>query len=108
MIRGFDIYSLRSGTPLCSLDHEVRAGHPTPVLWLHGGLALLGGTTAGQLTLWDVMNTHEMNDADDHPAARVLYRLPLPNQAMSVAIAVSALCSMIAYILLSMIHLGAL
>ena len=101
MTRGFDIYSLRSGAPLCSLDHEIRGGYPTPVLWLHVGLALLGGTTAGQLTLWDVMNVNEVHGADGHPVARVLYRLPLPSQATSLAIAVRASCSFMPYTLLT-------
>ncbi|KAI1785652.1 WD40-repeat-containing domain protein [Ganoderma leucocontextum] len=89
VVRGFDIYSLRTGAPLCSLDQDMRRTFPTPVLWIHGGLALLGGTTTGQLTLWDVMDVDEKGKGKgDQPLGpRVLYRLALPEHAMSLAIA---------------------
>ena len=87
-VRGFDIYSLASGVPLCTVDHEIRRKVPTPAIWIHGGLAILGGSTAGQLTLWDVKNVHDPREANGPAVARVLYRLPVPKQAEAVAIAV--------------------
>ncbi len=86
-VRGFDVYSLGSGAPLCTVDHEIRRRIPTPSIWIHGSCALLGGSTAGQLTLWDVMNIDDAREEDKHPD--ILYRLPIPDQAEAVAIAVS-------------------
>ncbi|KAI1783122.1 WD40-repeat-containing domain protein [Ganoderma leucocontextum] len=96
VIRGFDIYSLSTGILLCSLDHDIRRTIPTQVHWIHGGLAVVGGSTAGQLTIWDVSHLSDHRAGDQNLGrGRVLYRLPLPEHAMSVAIAVSPTYSLV-------------
>ncbi|OSC99346.1 WD40 repeat-like protein, partial [Trametes coccinea BRFM310] len=54
VLHGFDIYSMQSGAPLCAIEHDNRGAYPIPVTFIHGGLALLGGSTTGELMIWDV------------------------------------------------------
>ncbi|EIW80321.1 hypothetical protein CONPUDRAFT_73472 [Coniophora puteana RWD-64-598 SS2] len=50
---GFDIYDLVLGTLLASFTHKVGRKLRIPVLFLHSGGALIGGTTTGNITMWD-------------------------------------------------------
>ncbi|KAI1785298.1 WD40-repeat-containing domain protein [Ganoderma leucocontextum] len=88
-LRGCDVYSLTSGVRLCATNHEILENYPTPVLWIHGGLALLEGSTAGQLTLWDLVDHLEGKGKVD-PRPRILYRLPIPKSANVMSISVRA------------------
>lgn len=59
---GFDLYEINSGRPLGTLkDKELQvsdtpdpAGYPAPVLFIHGGCVLLGGSRVGKVYLWDI------------------------------------------------------
>ena len=54
---GFDVYDLDTGVCLASFADVSGGGERiVPVLFLHGGRALLGGGTAGRATLWNVHN----------------------------------------------------
>ncbi|RPD67767.1 WD40 repeat-like protein [Lentinus tigrinus ALCF2SS1-7] len=86
--RGFDVYSLASGDPVCTVDHKVLRKVPTPAIWIHGGFALLGGTTAGQLTVWDITDFLGREEGAGPAEVRVLYQLSIPKQAECLAIAV--------------------
>ncbi|CDO75320.1 hypothetical protein BN946_scf184517.g3 [Trametes cinnabarina] len=91
VLRGFDIYSMQSGAPLCAIEHDNRGAYPIPVLFIHGGLALFGGSTTGELMIWDVIDTESGNvvlntpEKDDHQP-RLLHVLPVPQQAKALAI----------------------
>ncbi|TFK79939.1 WD40 repeat-like protein [Polyporus arcularius HHB13444] len=87
--RGFDIYSLASGDPLCTIKHKILRKVATPAIWIHGGFALLGGTTSGKLTVWDVTDFLRREDDDAAAEVRVLYELPIPKEAEALAVAVS-------------------
>ena len=54
MSTGFDIYDLDSDEPVMSMTHAIRKQIGPPVLFVHGGQALLGGSSTGRVDLWDV------------------------------------------------------
>ncbi|KAI9057524.1 WD40 repeat-like protein [Trametes sanguinea] len=56
MVSGFDLYDLTSQAVLRSFTHPVESLRAVPVLFVHGGHALLGGSTTGQIHLWNSHN----------------------------------------------------
>ena len=54
MCSGFDIYDAETGLPIASLTHAVNQVHAVPVRFIHGGHAVLGGSTVGEAHIWDV------------------------------------------------------
>ncbi|KAL1937980.1 hypothetical protein VTO73DRAFT_12730 [Trametes versicolor] len=91
VIRGFEIHSMTTGAPLCSINNDAGDASPTPVLFVHGGLALLGGSTAGMLRIWDVLDTAtgdvELNvPEEEDPEPEVMHELPIPYHAKTLAI----------------------
>ncbi|KAJ2985919.1 hypothetical protein NUW54_g9980 [Trametes sanguinea] len=63
---GFDVYSLRSGSPQYFLPIEVRQRRSVPVLFIHGGNALVAGSTTGKIVLWDI-NTRRRHQTLSFP-----------------------------------------
>ncbi|KAL7279728.1 hypothetical protein ACG7TL_006135 [Trametes sanguinea] len=57
LVNGFDIYDLEAGSLVLSLFHKVGKQYMVPVLYVHGGNAILGGSTVGYLDLWYVEGT---------------------------------------------------
>ncbi|KAH9896046.1 WD40-repeat-containing domain protein [Cubamyces lactineus] len=57
MVNGFDVYDLDTGAVVLSLFHKVGKEYPVPVQYVHGGNAILGGSTVGMLDLWYVEGT---------------------------------------------------
>lgn len=53
-LTGFDIYALKTMRSEGSYPHTVGEIYATPVLFVHGGNAVLGGSVVGQVGLWDV------------------------------------------------------
>ncbi|KAL7280514.1 hypothetical protein ACG7TL_005446 [Trametes sanguinea] len=51
---GFDIYSLKSGSPQYFLPTEVKHRRAIPVLFNHGGNTLVGGSTTGEVFVWEI------------------------------------------------------
>ncbi|PIL28478.1 hypothetical protein GSI_08516 [Ganoderma sinense ZZ0214-1] len=51
---GFDIYLLDSGKLLHTFEHDVGERLPTPVLFIHNGQAVVGGSTVGRVNMWDL------------------------------------------------------
>ncbi|CDO72145.1 hypothetical protein BN946_scf184962.g88 [Trametes cinnabarina] len=56
MVSGFDLYSLTSQAPVKSFTQPVEELRAVPVIFVHGGHALLGGSTTGTVHLWNVHN----------------------------------------------------
>ena len=54
-LTGFDIYALETMESEGSLSHTVGDVYPVPVLFVHGGTAILGGSTVGEVELWNVI-----------------------------------------------------
>ncbi|KAI0364053.1 WD40 repeat-like protein [Pilatotrama ljubarskyi] len=54
VISGFDVYAVDSGAAVCSFGHTVGEFRKVPVLFVHDGLALVGGNMHGDVHLWDV------------------------------------------------------
>lgn len=54
VVTGFDIYCADTGEAVCSVGHTVQELRKVPVLFIHGGLALLGGNPRGDVHLWDM------------------------------------------------------
>ncbi|KAH9856305.1 WD40-repeat-containing domain protein [Lenzites betulinus] len=53
LLTGFDLYSTSSGKLVRALGHDVGAKRATPVRFIESGSALVGGTTMGELMIWD-------------------------------------------------------
>ncbi|KAI1790680.1 WD40-repeat-containing domain protein, partial [Ganoderma leucocontextum] len=49
---GFHIYRLDNGSPIAHFEQEGNEARPLPVVWLHGGRAILGGSTLGSINIW--------------------------------------------------------
>ncbi|KAI9069597.1 WD40 repeat-like protein [Trametes sanguinea] len=91
--RGFDVYSMQSGAPLCAIEQDNPGFHPLPVLFIHGGLALVGGSVLGELNIWDVMDTESGTPSLNTPESddlqpRVIDTLRIPKRAKILAISV--------------------
>ncbi|RPD60446.1 WD40 repeat-like protein, partial [Lentinus tigrinus ALCF2SS1-7] len=53
-LSGFGIYSLRSGDLIRAFGHEVGHKRATPVKFIESGKAIVGGTTVGEVNIWDI------------------------------------------------------
>ncbi|KAI1783092.1 WD40-repeat-containing domain protein [Ganoderma leucocontextum] len=54
MASGFDIYETATGNSLGTLNHAVGRVFAVPVLFVHGGNAVIAGSTVGEVHLWNV------------------------------------------------------
>ncbi|KAI0667015.1 WD40-repeat-containing domain protein [Trametes maxima] len=54
LVYGFDIYDLNTGTLALAVSHDNGEEYPVPVLYIHGGRAIIGGSTVGSLNIWYV------------------------------------------------------
>ena len=57
MLTGFELFLMKAPAevePLFSFKQDVGAGHALPVRFLHGDHAIVGGTSHGQVNLWDI------------------------------------------------------
>ncbi|KAH7917003.1 hypothetical protein BV22DRAFT_1135792 [Leucogyrophana mollusca] len=50
---GFDIYDLHTGAPVLNLSHDASLALQVPVRFIHRGFAVLGGSTTGDVRIWD-------------------------------------------------------
>ncbi|TFK80345.1 YVTN repeat-like/Quino protein amine dehydrogenase [Polyporus arcularius HHB13444] len=50
---GFDIYETETGESVGTLAHPVSGMFAVPVLYVHGGNAVIGGSTCGEVHVWD-------------------------------------------------------
>ncbi|KAG2098114.1 hypothetical protein BD769DRAFT_1368948, partial [Suillus cothurnatus] len=50
---GFDLYQLETGEPWGCLQQAISTGLWVPVKYIHSGFAVMGGSTSGQLDIWD-------------------------------------------------------
>ncbi|KAH7903819.1 WD40-repeat-containing domain protein [Hygrophoropsis aurantiaca] len=55
---GFDVYDLEVSAPIMTLTHDVKRRLPVPVLFIHRGNAILGGSTSGKASLWTSAGKH--------------------------------------------------
>ncbi|KAI0351495.1 WD40 repeat-like protein [Trametes cingulata] len=85
---GFDIYDLDSGSPEAFLPAGPGACRAVPVLFIHGGNALLSGSTTGQVALWDVdrrRRHHTLLHADDEVVLAIAAHYLEPSDRFLVA-----------------------
>ncbi|KAI0648768.1 WD40-repeat-containing domain protein [Trametes meyenii] len=88
----FNVFSMRTGAPLGAIEREGRSEvYPLPVLFIHGSLALLIGSTTGDINVWDVLDTitegPQLNVPETEEArAQVLHTLSIPRRAKALAI----------------------
>ena len=54
LTKGFDVYRMETEEPVASFVHEVGDPMPTPVLFTHGGRAIVGRSTVRKVNIWDV------------------------------------------------------
>ena len=60
MQRGYDIHHLETHVPLVSIPHDLH--EPGPVTFLHTGLALLGASSRGEVSLWNSADGEKLQD----------------------------------------------
>ena len=56
---GFDIYALDTMQPVTSVTHSMGPKHAIPVLFIHRGYALRGGSAVGEPAIWDVTSGYK-------------------------------------------------
>ena len=59
MLTGFELFLMKAPAevePLFSFTQDVSAARPIPVRLLHGDHAIIGGTSRGQVNIWDVFS----------------------------------------------------
>ncbi|OJT15121.1 Spindle pole body-associated protein sad1 [Trametes pubescens] len=61
VISGFDVYSIDSGTAVCSVGHTVTGYRKIPVLLAHDAVMVLGGNLQGDVHLWLVESGHKVH-----------------------------------------------
>ena len=54
LAHGFTVHDYRSGAFIRRFVHEVGRRFPVPVLFIHQGHAIVGGSTVGHVNIWDV------------------------------------------------------
>ena len=58
VFKGFDVYKVDSEEPIASFKHaddtSLASASPVPVLFVHAGHALVGGSMTGKVGLWDL------------------------------------------------------
>ncbi|KAH7904588.1 WD40-repeat-containing domain protein [Hygrophoropsis aurantiaca] len=59
---GFDVYDLRSNSPVLTLSHDIGSQRSVPVCFVHNGHALLGGSSIGKICIWDVKSGDLLED----------------------------------------------
>ncbi|KAI0709982.1 WD40-repeat-containing domain protein [Earliella scabrosa] len=72
MGHGFDLYDLDTGDCVASFPDQSNGLRTIPVLLVHGGHALLTGSTEGSATLWNVHNLHVHQTFATHPYRNIL------------------------------------
>ncbi|KAA1478727.1 WD40 repeat-like protein [Dentipellis sp. KUC8613] len=50
---GFDVYDLQTNSPVRSYRHTTGKDLPVPVLFVHEGFAIMGGSGSGEVDVWD-------------------------------------------------------
>ena len=67
-LSGFGIYSLSSGALVRAFGHEVGHKRATPVKFIDSGKAIVGGTTVGEVNIWDIESGRKIQTIV-HPGA---------------------------------------
>ncbi|KAI1786033.1 WD40-repeat-containing domain protein [Ganoderma leucocontextum] len=75
MVSGFDIYDTDTGSSLGTLSHVIDRIYAVPILFAHGGNAVIGGSTVGEIDIWDVANLRKHQTLG---LGGKLVRLPYP------------------------------
>ncbi|RDX39902.1 WD40 repeat-like protein [Lentinus brumalis] len=61
VVSGFDICRLDTGELYRSFEHEIgEKEYATPVLFIHGGLAIVGGSAVGRVGVWYIESRMEL------------------------------------------------
>lgn len=51
---GFDIHRIKTGALVSTIPHDFGDAYPIPVLYIHGGYGIVGGSTLGHASIWYV------------------------------------------------------
>ncbi|KAI0827604.1 WD40-repeat-containing domain protein [Trametes gibbosa] len=54
LVYGFDIYNINTDAAVLTVPYDFGKGYPVPVVYAHGGRAIIGGSTVGQVNIWYV------------------------------------------------------
>ncbi|TBU22722.1 hypothetical protein BD311DRAFT_811285 [Dichomitus squalens] len=69
---GFEVYEMGTEVVYRSFEHDVGEPFPTPVLFIHNGNALVGGSTVGKVNIWDIHGMGKMHSLTIPKRAKVL------------------------------------
>ncbi|KAI0708447.1 WD40-repeat-containing domain protein [Earliella scabrosa] len=58
---GFDVYRMEDGVPVCSFEHDAPKPDFVPVQFIHGGHAILGGSSVGKIGIWDIFLKRQLD-----------------------------------------------
>lgn len=64
MLTGFELFAVKSLAglePIFPLNQSVSAGDIIPVRFIHGGNAVVGGTSDGKMHFWDVFSRRKQS-----------------------------------------------
>ncbi|KAG1883713.1 WD40-repeat-containing domain protein [Suillus subluteus] len=79
LMHGFDIYNLETYAIEGRVFNEISTGHVVPVLFIHHGCAVIGGSATGTVRMWDVDSTNFMH-ALEHGGSAYLCIDPIQDQ----------------------------
>ncbi|KAJ2987709.1 hypothetical protein NUW54_g9347 [Trametes sanguinea] len=57
LLTGFDVYDVESGSLVLTLFHKVSKQYTVPVVYGHGGHAIISGSTVGVIDIWYIQGT---------------------------------------------------
>ncbi|OSC99815.1 WD40 repeat-like protein [Trametes coccinea BRFM310] len=77
LVYGFDIYDVDTGALALAVTHDIGKEYPAPVLYIHGGHAIVGGSTVGMVNIWYVDQTISRKMQTLSVSGRFLYARPV-------------------------------
>ncbi|KAG1882173.1 WD40-repeat-containing domain protein [Suillus subluteus] len=69
---GFDLYQLETGEPWGCLRQAINTSLRVPVKYIHSGFAVMGGSTSGQLNIWDFSTRKILQTLTHHDCDKIL------------------------------------
>ena len=54
LVTGFDVYRTDTEQPIASFEQPIQKPNVVPVLFIHGGRAIVGGCDSGTVNVWDI------------------------------------------------------
>ncbi|KAI0712370.1 WD40-repeat-containing domain protein [Earliella scabrosa] len=72
LLKGIELRNIADGTLMCTFPPDAGERYLIPVMFIHGGHAVVGGTTSGVVGIWDLRSSQKIQDLNHQPHDRVL------------------------------------